>query len=233
MVHIPVLLNETVAALDPKSGENFIDGTFGRGGHSLAILERTAPEGRILAIERDAESLSALPQELKEHPRIVFAAGSFADLGEIVREKEFVNVNGALFDLGMSSWHLEESGKGFAFSRNEPLDMRYDRKSPFTAADVINCSTAAELQDIFQNYGQEKKAKKIAAAVERERKKKKIATAGELAKIIEREAGLRQWRPAAARIFQALRIQVNREFEHIEKEFPPRLKFSRPVAGSR
>ena len=92
MVHIPVLLNETVAALNPKPGENFIDCTFGRGGHSLAILERTAPQGRILAIERDAESLSALPQELKEHPRIVFAGASYADLGEIVREKEFENI---------------------------------------------------------------------------------------------------------------------------------------------
>jgi len=78
MVHIPVLLNETVSALNPKPGENFIDCTFGRGGHSLAILERTAPQGRILAIERDAESLSALPQELKEHPRIVFAGASYA-----------------------------------------------------------------------------------------------------------------------------------------------------------
>ena len=219
-VHIPVLLNETIAALNPKPNVNFIDCTFGRGGHSLAILERTAPRGRILAIERDGESLNALPQELKEHPRIVFVGASYADLGEIVREKEFENVGGVLFDLGMSSWHLEESGKGFAFSRDEPLDMRYDRKSPLTAADVLNRFSAAELRDIFQNYGQERTAKKIAAAVERERKKKKIATAGQLAKIIEGETGARRWRAASARIFQALRIQVNREFEHIEKGIP-------------
>lgn len=219
-MHIPVLLNETVAALDPKPNEDFIDCTFGRGGHSLAILERTAPRGRILAIERDAESLNALPQELKGHSRIVFAGASYADIGEIVRKKKFENVGGALFDLGMSSWHLEESGKGFAFSRDEPLDMRYDRKSPLTAADILNRFSAAELRNIFQNYGQERMAGKIAAAVEKERKKKEIATAGQLAEIIEKETGARRWRAAAARIFQALRIQVNREFEHIEKGIP-------------
>jgi S-adenosyl-methyltransferase MraW len=201
-VHIPVLLNETIAALNPKPNVNFIDCTFGRGGHSLAILERTAPRGRILAIERDAESLNALPQELKEHPRIVFVGASYADLGEIVREKEFENVGGVLFDLGMSSWHLEESGKGFAFSRDEPLDMRYDRKSPLTAADVLNRFSAAELRDIFQNYGQERTAKKIAAAVERERKKKKSPLPGSWPKSLKGKRAPAGGAPPAPEFFR-------------------------------
>lgn len=216
MDHIPVLLKETIAALDPKPNENFIDCTFGRGGHSLAILEKTAPEGIVLGIERDKESIATLPQNIQKNSRLTVINDSYANIGGIARKNDFKRIKGILLDLGMSSWHLDESGKGFSFSKDEPLDMRYDSVAGITAKQIVNQYSQDELEKIFRDFGQEKNAKKIAVAIVAGRRKKEIATARDLSEIVR---GLPRSRSRAsiARIFQSLRIAVNDELGNTRK----------------
>jgi 16S rRNA (cytosine1402-N4)-methyltransferase len=217
MVHIPVLLKETIEALEPKPGQNFIDGTFGWGGHSQAILELTAPDGMVLGIEWDRESLAALPESIKDNKRLIIESGSYTEIAAIAQKRNFNRINGILLDLGMSSWHVDESGKGFSFSKDEPLDMRYSKDSQLTAAKIVNEYTAAELERIFRDYGQEDRAKKIAAAIVKARVQKRIDSTRTLSIIIERVAGGSSVRNRATKVFQALRIAVNREFENISQ----------------
>lgn len=215
-MHIPVLLEETIAALDPKPNENFIDCTFGFGGHSLAILKKTAPAGMVLGIEWDRQSLENLPSEIRENKRLIIENDSYANIAAAAERHNLNKIDGILFDLGMSSWHVDESGKGFSFSRDEPLDMRY-ASTGIAAAEIINKYPASELAKIFGNYGQERGAKKIALAIEKARSQKPIETTMQLAKLIEKIAGPRQKIQSLARVFQALRIETNREFDNIEK----------------
>ena len=135
-MHIPVLQKEVIEYLDPKPNENFIDCTIGEGGHSLAILEKNAPKGKVLGIDADAEVIKNTKYYIQNtiyKNRVVLVSDNFANLKEIVRREKFIKVCGILLDLGMSSWHLEESGRGFSFLRNEPLDMRYNLENPLTA----------------------------------------------------------------------------------------------------
>lgn len=216
-MHIPVLLKETIEALDPKPNENFIDCTFGWGGHSLAILERNAPGGRVLGIEWDSQSLEALPKEIKENKRLIIENDSYANIAAIAEKHGFDRINGILFDLGMSSWHVDESEKGFSFSKDEPLDMRYDQGGQLTAARIVNEYSAKQLEKLFEDCGQEKKAAKIAREIEKARVQKPVASTLALARIVERVVGGSFARSALARIFQALRIETNGEFENIAR----------------
>jgi 16S rRNA (cytosine1402-N4)-methyltransferase len=216
MQHIPVLLKETIAVLDPKPNENFIDGTFGFGGHSLAILERTAPRGKILGIELDRESLAALPEEIRQNPRLKIINDSYANIAQIARNNNFENISGILLDLGMSSWHIDASRKGFSFSRNEALDMRFGQGT-FDAAKIINEYRVAELEKIIRELGQERYAQKIAKKIENARRQKKIETTAQLVAIIKKTVGTEKATPSLARVFQALRIAVNNELENIGK----------------
>ncbi|MDP2927013.1 MAG: 16S rRNA (cytosine(1402)-N(4))-methyltransferase RsmH [bacterium] len=221
-MHIPVLLKEVMSYLDPQPNENFIDGTFGEGGHSLAILEKIAPRGKILGLEADNDLYQRLLA--RKTQRLIVVNDNFVNLKEIVKEKKFGPISGVLLDLGISSWHLEESQKGFSFLRNEPLMMRLDGdKSKLTAANIINDWPAAELERIFREYGEERFASKMAAAICSLRNRKPIETTWQLAEIIKRilppsyEGG--RIHPAT-RIFLALRIAVNRELENLERTLP-------------
>jgi len=216
-VHIPVLLKETIAALDPKPNENFIDCTFGWGGHSLAILEKIAPNGLVLGIEWDGRSLAALPREVTDNPRLTIENDSYANIAAIAKKHNFGKISGILLDLGMSSWHVDESKKGFSFSKDEPLDMRYADDTPLTAERIVNDYSAAKLEILFGDYGQERSAAKIARAIEKARIAKRIDSTAALAKIVEAASGRSYTRSALARIFQALRIEVNAEFENIHR----------------
>ncbi|RLC39606.1 MAG: 16S rRNA (cytosine(1402)-N(4))-methyltransferase, partial [Candidatus Nealsonbacteria bacterium] len=124
VMHIPVLQKEVLGYLDPEPNENFIDATFGLGGHSKEILKKIKPKGKILGIEVDPEILNYLESELREEKRLIVVNDSYTNLKQIVKKYRFRPVNGILFDLGMSSWHLEKSGRGFSFQKDEPLDMR-------------------------------------------------------------------------------------------------------------
>ena len=134
-MHVPVLQKEVIKYLDPKTNENFIDCTIGGGGHALAILEKIEPNGKVLGVDWDEEII----RRLKIKNNLILVCDNFADLKKIIKKYNFENISGVLFDLGICSWHLEESGRGFSFLRKEPLDMRYDiQNAKLTAEKIVN-----------------------------------------------------------------------------------------------
>lgn len=224
-MHIPVLQKEVIEYLDPKPNENFIDCTIGEGGHTLAILEKNAPKGKVLGIDADAEVIKNTKYYIQNtiyKNRVVLVSDNFANLKEIVRREKFIKVCGILLDLGMSSWHLEESGRGFSFLRNEPLDMRYNLENPLTAEKIVNYWSKPEIEKILREYGEERFAKKIAERIV-ESRAKPIETTFQLIEIIKsvipRKYQVGRLHPAT-RTFQALRIAVNDELNNLEKTLP-------------
>ena len=218
MAHIPVLLNAVLEYFNPQPNQNFIDATVGDGGHAKAILEKTAPNGKLIAIDRDIESIIRAKSNLRDFGnRVLFTNDSFGNILKIAEENGINNIGGILFDFGMSTSQLENSGRGFSFQKDEILDMRFDVKTSVTAEDVVNGYGEAELTKIFFNFGEERRARKIAEAITFTRKRQRIKTTGELAKIVERTAGRRGRLHPATLIFQALRIEVNNELSEIQK----------------
>lgn len=216
-MHKPVLIKEVLEYLSPKSNQDFIDATVGDGGHAKEILQITSPDGKLLAIDRDIDSIIRAKSELSEFKdKVLFINDSFGNLKKIAKENNFSAVSGILFDFGMSSSQLENSGRGFTFQRNEILDMRFDAKNQITAEDIINDYGESELVSIFKKWGEEPKARLIAKAIAIERKKKRIKTTEELVKIIESVKRRGKIHPATL-VFQALRIEVNGELREIEK----------------
>lgn len=227
-MHIPVLLNEVLKYLEPKPNENFIDATFGFGGHSLAILKKTGPDGRLLGIDADCLALEKFKQIKKSEiaqlgQRLKLICANFTELEEIAKQQSFKSANGILFDLGFSSWQIEESGRGFSFLRDEPLDMRYqtqNRQGSLTAEKIVNTWPEQEVQKILRDYGEERFARRIAGAICQERQKKSIKATGQLAEVIEKSvpASYRHGRlHSATRTFQALRIATNDELNNLKK----------------
>ncbi|MBP9695468.1 MAG: 16S rRNA (cytosine(1402)-N(4))-methyltransferase RsmH, partial [Candidatus Magasanikbacteria bacterium] len=186
MRHVPVLLGEVIESLQLKPGMNVIDGTLGDGGHSEKILEATAPNGKVLGIDADPESLLRAKQFLYAFdPRVIFVRDNSSRIKEIVAENAFVPVNGILLDLGWSSPQFEERGRGFSFLKDEPLNMRYpgDTDEP-GAADILNTNTEEELEIIFREYGEESLSKEIAKAIVEIRKTKAIERTTDLVNCI-------------------------------------------------
>lgn len=222
-MHIPVLVKEVLEIFDPKPNRHFIDCTLGEGGHAKAILERTAPDGMLLGIDRDGMILEKARAALHEFgERIVLVSDTYANLAEIREMYQFPKAYGILFDLGISSWHLEESNAGFSFQRDEPLDMRFDRENIAgpTARDIVNRWPPQQLSDIFTIFGEERFAQHISHAIADARGRKEIETAKELADIIERAVPRQGGIHPATRVFQALRIIVNKELEMLEGVLP-------------
>ncbi len=218
MAHIPVLLNEILEYLEPKPNQDFIDATVGDGGHAKAILEKTAPNGKLIAIDRDVDSIIRAKRNLKEFgSRVLFVNDSFGNILKIVEESGIDSVGGILFDFGMSTNQLENSGRGFSFQKDEILDMRFDIRNPLTAEDVANDYSETRLIEIFKKYGEEPKAKEVAKAIISARKDGRIKTTGELTEIIGKVLKRRGKLNPATLIFQALRIEVNQELAEIEK----------------
>jgi len=216
--HTPVLKEKVIEYLNPRPNENYVDCTFGLGGHALSILEKNGPEGKVVGIEMDSD----LYKELKKKEfskRLILVNDSYVNLKEIVEESGIDSVSGILFDLGMSSWHLEESGKGFSFKKNEKLDMRYNRSFSISAEEIVNESKEEEIKNILEKFGEERFSKRIARRIVEEREKGKIETTFQLVEIIKkaipgRYAGRGNF---ATRSFQALRIASNDELRNIEK----------------
>lgn len=218
-IHQPVLLKEVIEYLDPQPNQNFIDCTLGAGGHTNAILEKTAPNGKALAIDWDENAIKEAEKKLKKHSdRIIFVNDNYTNLKTIVLENDFRRPNGILLDLGLSSDQLKSSGRGFSFMRDEPLDMRYSKDSYLTAAQIINTWPEKELKRIFKEFGQEKKVHKITTEIIKYRRKRKIKTTGQLVEVIKRVKSAQKSRiHPATKIFQALRIAVNSELENVKK----------------
>ncbi|MGC8998042.1 MAG: 16S rRNA (cytosine(1402)-N(4))-methyltransferase RsmH [Candidatus Bathyarchaeia archaeon] len=225
-LHLPVMKNEVIRFLAPKLGEDFVDCTVGLGGHALAILDRTRPSGRVLGIDADPTILERLKRKLEGtdyEERLVLVCDNFANLGEIVKKYSFRSVSGVLFDLGLSSWHLEESGRGFSFLRNEPLDMRYSPESPLTAEAIVNFWSLKDLWRILRVYGQERFSRRIAEEIVRSRP---LRTTVDLVMAVERATPSWYHRGRihfATKTFQALRIAVNNELENLERALPQAL----------
>ena len=225
-MHLPVLQKEVLQYLDPKENENFIDCTAGKGGHTTAILEKNGPKGKVLGIDADPEMIKNLTSRISniEHRRrLMPACGSFADLKEITEKENFKKISGILLDLGMSSWHLEESGRGFTFQKTEPLDMRYNSQNPLTAAKILNFWSEPEIEKILKEYGEERFARSIAQEIIKTRSSSPIESTQQLVRIIQ-QAIPRNYQKGkyhfATRTFQALRIAVNNELENLKKVLP-------------
>lgn len=212
-MHIPVLKKEVLQYLDPKPGENFIDCTINGGGHTAAILEKNKPNGKVLGIELDKDIFDKL--SLSKTDRLVLINDSYTNLKKIVQEHNFKAINGILFDLGMSSWHLEESGRGFTFLKDEPLDMRYSLENDLTAEEIVNNYSPEKIEKILKEYGEERFAKRIAKRIIQQRP---IKSTFQLVGIIKKAVpGRRAKIHPATRTFQALRIAVNDELNNFKK----------------
>ena len=224
MVHQPVLLKEVIEILNPQSGQIYIDATIGGGGHAKEILERIKPNGKLLGIDWDKEQIDRLKIKFSEYLKsnnLILVNDNYKNLENIIKQYNFHKVDGVLFDLGFSRYHIEESGKGFSFQKNEPLIMRYhelEGTSEITAAEIVNTWPEEKLEKILKEYGEEKFYRQIAEKIYEESKKNPIKTTFDLVEIIKKAvpAGyLHQKIHPATRIFQALRIAVNDEFENI------------------
>jgi len=208
-----VLLAESVSALSVRADGSYLDGTFGRGGHSKEILSRLSSSGKLIAVDKDpAAEASAL--SLANDPRFQFEPGSFADISRIVTDN---SLDGILLDLGVSSPQLNEPQRGFGFSGDGPLDMRMDTRTGMTAAQWLASAPEQDIADVIKTYGEERFGKRMAAAIVRVRAETPITSTRQLANIIA-EANPK-WEPhkhPATRAFQAIRIFINRELEDLE-----------------
>ena len=223
-MHIPVLPKEVIQYLDPKPNENFIDATFGQGGHTTLILKENKPQGKVLGIDIDPaqiEKAKLQASNIEFENRLILVNDSYVNLKNIVEKYDFKPINGILFDLGMSSQHLEESGRGFSFQKDEPLDMRYDKNQKhLTAENIINQWPEKEIEQILREYGEERFSRKIAQEIIQARKKNPIKSTFQLVEIIKRStpSGYQRKRiHLATKTFQALRIAVNDELETIKE----------------
>ena len=214
VTHLPVMLPEVLEAFDDSPNGWFIDGTFGLGGHSRGLLERY-PERKVFGIDLDSHSTGISRKGFQKYTdRVVLVNGNYADMKTLTREANINSVGGILLDLGLSSMQLETEGRGFSFRTDEILDMRYNQSQQITAFDVINTWEEKELSDIFFQFGEERAARRIARAICDQRP---IMTTGKLAKVVEEKIGKSKKLRIhpATKIFQALRIAVNQEFENI------------------
>jgi 16S rRNA (cytosine1402-N4)-methyltransferase len=229
--HNPVLLNEVIDLLEPGPGQNFVDGTLGGGGYTQALLKRVLPKGKVLAIDMDEQALANAEsririRQLAEESRdnLILAHGNFADLDKILRNHEFTDIAGIVADIGLSSNLLDNSGRGFSFQTDEPLDMRFDLSSQGSDARfLLNSLAEAELVKTFRDYGEEKLASKIAWTIVKQREQKQFHTTGDLIEAIKialPKPQQHRWTDTARRIFQALRIAVNHELQNLESFLP-------------
>ena len=209
--HIPVLLKESIAALDVKAGGVYADLTFGGGGHSKAILDMLGQYGRLLAFDRDKDAAKNIPDD----KRLLFAHSNFRYINNFAKYYGIDSFDGILADLGVSSHHFDESERGFSFRFDGPLDMRMNQDSDITAEYIVNNYSESQLADIFYYYGELFQSKRIAAEIVKVRSKKNISTIFEFVDIVERFCG-KDKKKDLAKIFQALRIEVNDELDSLK-----------------
>src|SRR5579885_1962969 len=226
--HVPVMLAEVLKYLQPEPGGHYVDGTIGGGGHTAAILAQSAPDGRVLGIDTDPQALVRAGERLADEVRqgrLLLIQGNYSEIARLVARADFAPVHGIVLDLGFSSDQIEDPGRGFSFSADGPLDMRLDQSRGVSAADLVNTASEGELADIFWRYGEENRARQIAWRIIRAREKGAITRTTQLAQLAA--AGV-PYKPGmihpATRVFQALRIAVNAELQHLEEVLPQLLE---------
>jgi 16S rRNA (cytosine1402-N4)-methyltransferase len=212
--HAPVMLDEAMTLLRPRSGGLYCDATLGGGGHAERLLQLSAPDGRLVGIDRDADALERVQRRLRPFgDRVRLVHGNYADAARLLGDLGCVPVDGFLLDLGLSSDQIEDAGRGFSFSRGGPLDMRFDRSRPGTAADLLRCLDVDDLARLLAEWGEQPAAARVARAIRREIDEGRLDSTAALAAVVTRAVpGARRGRThPATRVFQALRIAVNDE----------------------
>jgi 16S rRNA (cytosine1402-N4)-methyltransferase len=215
--HVPVLVEETVRALNLSSNKFVIDGTVGGGGHATAILEQTAPQGKLLAFDRDVAAIEAAREHLEKfNTRVQFIHDSFSQLAVYVKRLGIAHVDGVLLDLGFSSAQLEDSTRGFSYQLQGELDLRFDISTGKTAAELLQTLSAGELEDMLRTYGEEPRARALARAIVETRRSHPFQTTGDLLAVVlkVKGRGRRSLHPATL-VWQALRIAVNSELNEL------------------
>ncbi len=221
-IHKPVLLEEVLYYLKLKKGDIVFEGTLGGAGHTIEIIEAIAPTGKIIGVDLDSKAISTATIKLKKFlSNLLLINDSFANISGILRELNIKSISGFFLDLGLSSIQIENSGRGFSYIRNEKLDMRFDQSSELDACDVVNNYTENKLKEIIYKYGEERWSSRISKNIVSHRSLKKITHTGELVEIIKesipaKHRSKRKGHPAK-RVFQALRIEVNRELDNLDK----------------
>lgn len=218
--HTSVLAKETIEYLNIKADGIYLDGTVGGGGHSKLITDRLSESGRLIAVDRDMDAINAAKKNLADvRCRVDFVHSNYADVKDILRDLQIENIDGALLDLGVSSFQLDNEERGFSYIHDAPLDMRMNAEDSFSAKDVVNSYSEKELTAIIKKYGEERWANRIAKFIAEAGKFGEITTTGELVDIIKNAipAGARREGPhPAKRTFQAIRIEVNDELKGVE-----------------
>jgi 16S rRNA (cytosine1402-N4)-methyltransferase len=225
--HTPVLLHEAIESLNVRRHGVYVDCTFGRGGHSRLILSRLGPDGRLVAIDRDPDAVSAAAS--LDDPRFTIVHGAFGRLAELLACAGVTRVTGILLDLGVSSPQLETSARGFSFRSEAPLDMRMDTTQGPTAAEWLATATEPEIREVLRTYGEERFAKSIAAAIVAARARGSLATTRQLAALVAEAVPTREpHQNPATRTFQAVRIHVNQELEELTAALPQCVELLEP-----
>jgi len=222
-----VLLHEAVENLNVRSSGTYVDCTFGRGGHSRLILSRLGPDGRLIALDRDPQAVRAAAEI--DDGRFAIFHGAFSRIAELLAAAGVTRVHGVLLDLGVSSPQLEEASRGFSFRHDAPLDMRMDVTRGATAAEWLAVATESEIREVIRDYGEERFAKSIAAAIVAARARGTLGTTRELAALVAEAVPTREPRQdPATRTFQALRIHVNQELEELSLALPQCVELLEP-----
>lgn len=237
MIHKPVLLTETIQALQPHAGGIYIDGTVGAGGHAAAILKASAPDGQLFGLDRDRSALTIAKRQLAEFGhRVHLLHANFDQLRQVVKQQQIPPASGILFDLGVSSMQLDQPERGFSFQEDGPLDMRMDPTTGQSAADLVNQLSEPELADLIYRYGQEPQSRRIARAIVQtrpiERTQELVAVIVKAVTFRLRQGAARRGKPKihpATRTFQALRIVVNDELGALEQALPQAIQLLAPA----
>jgi 16S rRNA (cytosine1402-N4)-methyltransferase len=216
--HYTVMKNEAVDALECKDGLIYVDCTLGGGGHSELILQRISPNGKLIAFDVDQDAINASSERLKDYKNLTIVKNSYTNMKSVMKDLGIEKITGGvLFDLGASYHQLTKQERGFSFSKEAPLDMRFNMESDFSAYDVVNSYSEEDLVRIFSEYGEERFSKRIAKAIINSRKLKKINTTTELSElIINATPKVKTSIHPATRVFQAIRIEVNQELQNVK-----------------
>jgi len=214
IIHVPVMREEVIEALKIDNSGIYVDATIGLGGHAEGIMQR-AGGCTLIGIDRDDKAIEIAGRRLRDYKTVHLVQDSFSNMGNVVKDLGYNKVNGILLDIGVSALHLKSEGRGFSFLRDEPLDMRMDKRQDLTAETVVNTYSEKDLADIIWKYGEERFSRRIAKAIVYARHRIPVRSCGELAAIIEKSVRRRGRIHPATRTFQALRIEVNRELEEL------------------
>ena len=228
--HRPVLLDEVIEALDPVSDGLYMDATFGRGGHTQALLDRLGPQGRVIAIDRDPTAIAYGEKKYQHEPRLELVHGNFSQVREMLEQRGLEkSFDGVMADLGVSSPQLDDAARGFSFMQDGPLDMRMDTSRGPSAAEWLATAEEYDITRVLREYGEEKFARRISAAIVAVRDESPIETTAQLVKIIEQATPVRdKHKHPATRSFQAIRMQINQELQSIDEGLESMLDALKP-----